>query len=245
MRSSDRSRQTTIDAVLGSPTCRALLGLCISLLLVVALARLPVYTDPNMVGWGPSGYDPLLTFQDIDLQEDEADEAEDEGDSDPAAEIPVTASSTPAPDESPPADDALNGAGGDGSESDASSEEEEDGDDAKQVYELGAEGEAPSIRGGYRSLYLNIDYPEAARRSGIEGRVILDFTVDRQGQTHQIEVIQPLHPLTDSAAVRAVRSTRFTPGTVDGDPIPVRLQLPIRFELLGIEASTAGSDNPP
>jgi hypothetical protein len=46
-----------------------------------------------------------------------------------------------------------------------------------------------------------------------------------------IEVAKPLHPLCDSAAVRALRSVQFTPANHDGEIVPIRMHLPVRFKL--------------
>jgi TonB family protein len=81
------------------------------------------------------------------------------------------------------------------------------------------------------AFYLNIQYPPAARRKGIEGRLELRFTVGADGTVRGIQVAKSLHPLCDSAAVRALRSVRFAPGTHNGEPIPVRMSLPVRFTL--------------
>lgn len=92
--------------------------------------------------------------------------------------------------------------------------------------------QAPRVMGGPGSLYMHIRYPEEARRQGIQGRVVLDFVVNTDGRTEMIEVAESLHPLCDSSAVRAVRQTRFVPGRQRGEPVPVRLRLPVRFQLL-------------
>jgi hypothetical protein len=44
-------------------------------------------------------------------------------------------------------------------------------------------------------------------------------------------VVESLHPLCDSAAVDALQSVRFHPGTRDGEVVPVRMSLPVRFQL--------------
>lgn len=97
---------------------------------------------------------------------------------------------------------------------------------------LGPSGTAPEIIGGLGALYLHIQYPQEARDKGIQGRLVLEFTVTPEGVTDHIRVLDPLHPLCDSAAVRALRTVRFAPGTRDGEKIPVRMTLPVRFELV-------------
>ena len=97
--------------------------------------------------------------------------------------------------------------------------------------------EPPSIVGGLGSYYINIEYPQEAIDANIQGRLVLRFVVDRDGSTHSIEVAQSLHPLCDSAAVRAVRLTSFTPGVQNGKPVPVRMSLPVVFRIVGPQDS--------
>lgn len=90
----------------------------------------------------------------------------------------------------------------------------------------------PEIVGGIGSYYIHIEYPEEAMEAGIEGRLVLSFVVESNGHTTEVEVIERLHPACDSAAVRALRRTRFVPGRQNGDTVPVRMRLPVRFELI-------------
>ncbi len=90
----------------------------------------------------------------------------------------------------------------------------------------------PQIVGGIGAYYIHIEYPDAARELGIEGRLVLSFVVDTEGKTQDIEVVQSLHPACDSAAVQALRRTRFVPGHQDGEPVEVRMRLPVRFQLI-------------
>lgn len=95
----------------------------------------------------------------------------------------------------------------------------------------------PQIVGGVGSYYIHIEYPEEAMQAGIEGRLVLSFVVEPDGHTTGVEVIERLHPACDSAAVRALRRTRFVPGRQNGDIVPVRMRLPVRFELLEPEGN--------
>lgn len=90
----------------------------------------------------------------------------------------------------------------------------------------------PQIIGGLGSYYIHIEYPEEAMLAGIEGRLVLSFIVEPTGQTTSVEVVEALHPACDSAAVRALRRTRFVPGRQNGDVVPVRMRLPVRFKLV-------------
>lgn len=97
---------------------------------------------------------------------------------------------------------------------------------------LPAAPQMPQIVGGPGALYLHIDYPRQAVRDRIEGRLMLSFIVDTEGRTNDVRVVESLHPVCDSAAVAALRKTRFVPGRSGGEPISMRMQLPIRFRLV-------------
>ncbi len=92
--------------------------------------------------------------------------------------------------------------------------------------------ESPAIVGGLSTLYLSIDYPKSARDKGIEGLTVLVFVVEKDGTTNNIEVLKPLHPSLDSAAVAAVSNTLFKPGRQNGKIVRVKMKLPIRFRLV-------------
>lgn len=104
----------------------------------------------------------------------------------------------------------------------------------RSVATLGPDGVRPTVRGGMQRLYVNVEYPKRAIEERIEGRLILTFVVDEQGWTSDIQVARPLHPLCDSAAVQAVRRTAFEPARANGKPVPVRMSLPIQFQLIDI-----------
>lgn len=90
----------------------------------------------------------------------------------------------------------------------------------------------PEIDGGLRNYYIHIEYPREAAEAGIQGRLVLEFVVEVDGSTSDIHVLQALHPLCDSAAVRALRLTRFIPGRQNGELTRVRMRLPVRFRLI-------------
>ena len=104
---------------------------------------------------------------------------------------------------------------------------------------------SPELIGGLGAYYLNIHYPEPARKQGIQGRLTLHFTVTERGVPTDVQVLHPLHPLLDSAAVRALRSVRFRPATQNGLPVSMPMQLPVRFRLLSDSVSTQTADLPP
>lgn len=102
-------------------------------------------------------------------------------------------------------------------------------DDAPEIFEI-VEDE-PVLIGGLASLQQNIRYPELARRIGLEGRVFVQFIVDDQGNVVDPVVIRGLGGGLDEEALRAVRQAKFTPGRQRGQPVHVRMSIPITFRL--------------
>jgi protein TonB len=74
------------------------------------------------------------------------------------------------------------------------------------------------------------EYPEAARATGQEARVVLKVVVEKSGTIGRIQVLKGEEPFV-SSALAAVKSWRFTPATLDGQPIAVFLTIPVKFSL--------------
>jgi protein TonB len=75
-------------------------------------------------------------------------------------------------------------------------------------------------------------YPRASRRAGEAGTVVLRINIAASGAvTTAAVVVSSGFERLDAAAQEAVQKWRFTPGTVDGVPTAMPLQVPIRFEL--------------
>jgi len=104
----------------------------------------------------------------------------------------------------------------------------------RSVATLSPDANKPRIVGGMQQLYLNVKYPKVAQEQHIQGRVILNFVVHETGRVSDINILRSLHPLCDSAVVRAVRETTFVPAEENGKRVAVRMALPVRFQLLGL-----------
>jgi TonB family protein len=73
-------------------------------------------------------------------------------------------------------------------------------------------------------------YPEGLAARPVAGSVQLELLVDEQGEVAEVVLVQGLHPLLDEAALHAAPGLRFSPATVDGAPVQVRLRFEYRFE---------------
>lgn len=96
--------------------------------------------------------------------------------------------------------------------------------------------EAPSFPGGQAALQKwlrdNIKYPVVAAENGIEGRVIVQFVVGKNGSVSNVKVVRSVDPSLDKEAVRVVSSMpHWTPGRQNGSEVNVRYTLPVTFRL--------------
>ena len=89
----------------------------------------------------------------------------------------------------------------------------------------------PQLIGGIGKLQRQVQYPEMARRAGIEGRVTIQFIVNERGQVENPRVIRGIGGGCDEAALDVVSQAKFTPGLQRGRPVKVQYSLPIVFRL--------------
>lgn len=74
------------------------------------------------------------------------------------------------------------------------------------------------------------EYPELARRAGVEAVVILEATIDTGGRVSDVRVLRG-HPLLDEAALEAVRQWAYVPTLLNGVPVPVLMTVTVNFRL--------------
>ncbi len=91
--------------------------------------------------------------------------------------------------------------------------------------------EMPTLVGGLATIIEQMKYPEIARKAGIEGRVFLQFVVNEEGNVQDVVVQRGIGAGCDEEAVRVVSNAKFTPGMQDGEPVKVRMSLPVTFKL--------------
>ena len=94
----------------------------------------------------------------------------------------------------------------------------------------------PEFPGGMEALinFLqeNVKYPENAVKNNIEGRVFVQFIVDKTGQVCDAKVVRSVNEELDAEAIRVVNSMpNFIPGRQDGKAVSVFFTLPINFKL--------------
>lgn len=74
------------------------------------------------------------------------------------------------------------------------------------------------------------EYPELARKAGVQGVVILEATTDVYGRVQSVRVLRSV-PLFDQAAIEAVRQWIYEPMIINGRPRPVTFTVTIIFQL--------------
>lgn len=94
----------------------------------------------------------------------------------------------------------------------------------------------PEFPGGTIALLefiaKNIRYPESAKASGIEGRVICSFVVGKDGQTRDVKLVRSLDPALDKEAMRVLsEQPRWTPGRHKGESVACLFTVPVSFRI--------------
>ena len=96
----------------------------------------------------------------------------------------------------------------------------------------------PQFPGGEAALmkYLqsHINYPPMAVENGVQGRVVVQFVVDKTGKVGEVVVVRNVDKDLDKEAVRVCKSLpKFTPGRQNGQAVAVWYTLPVTFKLQG------------
>ncbi len=98
--------------------------------------------------------------------------------------------------------------------------------------------EMPSFPGGMDKLlewiYDNIKYPSIAQENQIQGRVIVEFVVNKDGSIVDPKVIRSIDKSLDNEAMRVIKAMpKWSPGKQRGKPVRVKYTLPVMFKLAG------------
>ena len=108
-------------------------------------------------------------------------------------------------------------------------------DISASLYEVAAAGGvgwvAMHMRGTPRTMQHDPQYNDVARKARIEGMVIIEAIVDKDGNVTDARVLKSLPMGLDQSAVDAVKRWKFTPGTLNGQPVPVIFNLMVNFRL--------------
>lgn len=94
----------------------------------------------------------------------------------------------------------------------------------------------PTFPGGEAALFKflakNAIYPESAKTKGIQGKVYVQFIIDKTGKVTNVSVVRKISPMLDAEAIRVVKMLpKWTPGIHKGKAVPVTYIVPITFKL--------------
>jgi protein TonB len=113
-------------------------------------------------------------------------------------------------------------------------EVEQPKEDVDEVFLVVEESASP--QGGMQAFYeyvnKKVKYPAQARRMGIEGKVFVEFVINRDGSIQDVKAIKGIGAGCDEEAVRVIQSApSWKPGKQRGKPVRQRMVLPITFKL--------------
>jgi len=96
--------------------------------------------------------------------------------------------------------------------------------------------EMPEFPGGNSEMLnyfaKNISYPEIAIRAQVEGRVVLTFIVDMNGEIRDVSVAKSIGAGCDEEAIRVLKNMpRWNPGKQNGMPVITKINVPVVFKL--------------
>ena len=81
-------------------------------------------------------------------------------------------------------------------------------------------------------LGKNVKYPVIAQENNIQGKVIVQFVIERDGSITDVQVVRPVDPSLDKEAIRVVKSMpKWKPGKQRGKAVRVSYTVPINFRL--------------
>ncbi len=96
--------------------------------------------------------------------------------------------------------------------------------------------EQAEFPGGLDSMYAfivkNLKYPELAKEKGIEGRVFVQFVIEKDGSISNVKILRGIGGGCEEAAVEMIKNMpKWKPGKQRGKPVRFQFVLPIKFEL--------------
>ena len=90
----------------------------------------------------------------------------------------------------------------------------------------------------------NLRYPAEAKKAGTQGRVVVQFLINKNGAISDVSVLRSVDRLLDAEAVRLVRSMpKWKPGMQKGKAVTVKYTLPVQFRLKDVEAEASDKKN--
>jgi periplasmic protein TonB len=93
----------------------------------------------------------------------------------------------------------------------------------------------PEPVNGYKDFYTNfaknLRYPRQARQMGTEGKVFVEFIVNKNGEPSDLKIIRGIGSGCDEEAMRVLSLTKWEPGKQRGKPVRVKMAMQLNFKL--------------
>ena len=81
-------------------------------------------------------------------------------------------------------------------------------------------------------VYQYLKYPEVAVRNGVQGRVVVEFIIEKDGKVTNVRVVRGVSDELDAEAVKVISaSPKWKPGRVKGEKVRIAISLPVEFKL--------------
>ena len=83
-----------------------------------------------------------------------------------------------------------------------------------------------------RWVYKYLKFPQSAIDEGIQGRVIVEFVIEKNGEVSNVTVVKSLDDRLDDEALKVVAaSPKWRAATIGGSPVRVKMAVPVEFRL--------------
>lgn len=101
----------------------------------------------------------------------------------------------------------------------------------------------PEYPGGQLALRMfiaeHVEYPELARQNEVQGRVYVNFIVDKRGKVNNLNIVRGVDPSLDKAAMQVISELpNFKPAKHNGEYVNISYTVPINFLLSGVKDKT-------
>lgn len=89
----------------------------------------------------------------------------------------------------------------------------------------------PEPIGGLKAIEEKVKYTEIAKRTGLQGKVIIEAWVDEHGNVKDAIIVRDIGGGLGEAAIKAILETKFIPGKQGNTPVKVKMKIPVVFKL--------------
>lgn len=109
-------------------------------------------------------------------------------------------------------------------------------EEEQKIYDVTSIDSPATYPGGISEFYKfignNLKYPDTAIKNNVQGSVLVSFIIEQDGTLADTKVEKKLGSGTDEEAIRVLKlSKKWNPGLIDGKPVRVKYNIPVKFSL--------------